>query len=69
MKDHELKWLCNHMGHTVDIHKNHYRNTSGFVERVNIGKLMLLQDFNAIGSFAGRELKDVTVEGNEFSFQ
>ncbi|XP_069114279.1 uncharacterized protein [Argopecten irradians] len=42
MKDFELEWLCNLFGHTASIHKLHYRSTSGFIERVDIGKLMLL---------------------------
>lgn len=63
MKDHELEWLCGHLGHTVDIHKSHYRATSGFIERVNIGKLMLLQDLNMAGKFSGQRLQDIDMAG------
>ena len=68
MKDHELEWLCQHLGHTSDIHKLHYRATSGFIERVNIGKLMLLQDLNLAGKFAGQKLQDIDISGIIMSF-
>ncbi|XP_069105224.1 uncharacterized protein [Argopecten irradians] len=61
MKDHELEWLCTHLGHTASIHKLHYRATSGFIERVNIGKLMLLQDLNLAGKYAGQRLQDIDI--------
>jgi len=63
MKDHELDWLCGHLGHTASIHKIHYRATSGFVERVNIGKLMLLQDHNVAAKYAGQRLQDIDMSG------
>ncbi|XP_033759137.1 glutamic acid-rich protein-like [Pecten maximus] len=63
MKEHELEWLCNHLDHTAQIHKLHYRSTSGFIERVNIGKLMLLQDVNLAGKYAGKRLKDINLAG------
>ncbi|XP_033740934.1 uncharacterized protein LOC117327839, partial [Pecten maximus] len=62
MKDHELEWLCSHLGHTSEIHKLHYRSTSGFIERVNIGKLMVLQDLNIAGHFKGQRLQDIDIE-------
>ena len=63
MKPHELEWLCSHLGHTADIHKLHYRATTGFIERVNIGKLMMLQDLNVAGQFAGQRLQDIDIAG------
>ena len=63
MKDHEVEWLCKHMGHTVSIHKLHYKAMSGYIERINIGKLMMMQDLNVAGTFVGRDLNEVNVEG------
>jgi len=64
LDDHELQWVCSHLGHTADVHKLHYRATSGFIERINIAKLSLLQDFNVVGKFAGKKLQDLSVEGS-----
>ena len=63
MKPHEVEWLCKHLGHTADIHKIHYRNTSSYIERVNLGKLFLIQDNNACAKFAGKDLSAVNIEG------
>lgn len=63
LKDHELKWIVNHLGHTEKVHLQHYRATSGLIERLDVAKLMLLQEKNMVGQFAGVELKDITFDG------
>ena len=44
LDDQQLKWLQRHMGHTERVHLQHYRATSGLIERIDIAKLMLLQE-------------------------
>ena len=51
------------MGHTLRVHETHYRSTSGLVERLDIAKLMLMQEGNLVGKFAGKSLNDITFEG------
>ena len=51
------------MGHTMDVHKAYYRATSGMIERMEIAKLMLIQERNKVGRFAGRDLSKVTFDG------
>lgn len=63
MKPHEIEWLCQHLGHTSDVHKIHYRNTSSYIERVNLGKLFLIQDHDASRKFAGKDLATVDING------
>lgn len=63
LEDHQLRWLVNHMGHTEKVHLQHYRATSGLIERLDIAKIMLLQEKNAVGRFAGVRLQDITFEG------
>uniref|UniRef100_A0A8W8MIH0 PWWP domain-containing protein n=1 Tax=Magallana gigas TaxID=29159 RepID=A0A8W8MIH0_MAGGI len=62
LKDHELKYLCRHMGHTMEVHELHYRSTSGLIERLEIAKLMVMQECNVVGKFHGKSLKDITFE-------
>ncbi|XP_063403047.1 centromere protein F-like [Mytilus trossulus] len=62
LTDHELKYLCRHLGHTVQVHEMHYRSTSGLIERLEIAKLMLMQENNMVGKFQGKTLKDITFE-------
>ena len=58
-----MKWLCRHLGHTRKVHEQHYRATSGLIERLDIAKLMLLQEGNMQGKFQGKSLKDINFEG------
>ncbi|KAK3108247.1 hypothetical protein FSP39_004029 [Pinctada imbricata] len=62
LDDQQLKWLQRHMGHTERVHLQHYRATSGLIERIDIAKLMLLQEKNMVGRFAGLRLEDITFE-------
>lgn len=59
----EMQWVCDHLGHTLDVHKTHYRSVSDVLERVEIAKLLLIQDMNLVGKFHGQKLKDIHVEG------
>jgi myosin-crossreactive antigen len=61
-----MKWLCRHLGHTRKVHEQHYRATSGLIERLDIAKLMLLQEGNLQGKFHGKALKEINFEGNFF---
>lgn len=63
LKDHEMKWLCRHLGHTRKVHEQHYRATSGLIERLDIAKLMLIQESNQHGKFHGKSLKDINFAG------
>lgn len=67
MKEHQLKWLCNHLGHTGKVQETHYRATSGLIERVEIAKLLLIQENNMAGQFAGQDLSEIQFEGWLFS--
>lgn len=51
------------MGHTMQVHELHYRSTSGLIERLEIAKLMVMQECNVVGKFHGKSLKDITFEG------
>ena len=59
----QLQWVLNHLGHTLDVHKIHYRCTSGAIERTQIAKILLMQDFGAIGKFANKKLSDIEMGG------
>ncbi|XP_052085092.1 uncharacterized protein LOC127722235 [Mytilus californianus] len=62
LKENQLTWLCNHLGHTKKVHLEHYRQMSGFIERVEISKILLIQDMNLTEKFKGKTLKDVSMK-------
>lgn len=59
----QQQWLANHLGHSMDIHKIHYRQTSGLIERIDMAKLMLMQELNITANFAGKKLEDIQLPG------
>ena len=63
LKDNELQWLCDHLGHTKNVHLRHYRQMSGVIERTKIAKLLLVQDLNMVESFRGKNLDEIQIEG------
>ena len=63
MKEHEIQWVTNHLGHTLDVHKIHYRQTSDTLERTQVAKLLLLQDHDKLGIFFNKNLSDIQMQG------
>lgn len=59
----QMDWVCNHLGHTKSVHKEHYRQMSGLVERTQISKLLLIQDMNLTSKFRGKKLEDMDIKG------
>ena len=62
LSDHQVEWVCKHLGHTKGIHKQVYRQLAGSVERIQIGKLMLIQDYGLGGKFVNKTLESVQFE-------
>lgn len=65
---HQIEWVINHLGHTLDVHKQHYRNTSNEIERTQIAKLLLIQDHGLANRFANVALEDIQLEGKWLNF-
>ena len=63
MSPHEIEWVCNHLGHTEAVHKTHYRATSSLVERIDVSKIILLQEKNLVGKYAGKKLSEIQFSG------
>lgn len=63
LKDSELNWVCDHLGHTKKVHLQHYRQLSGVVERLQVAKLMMIQDMNLSDKFKGKSLSEIQFEG------
>jgi len=59
LSSNELDWVCRHLGHNKTVHLEHYRQTSPLLERVKVGKLLVMQDLNVQGHYAGKNLQDV----------
>lgn len=53
-----------HLGHTMDVHRVHYRQTSDIIERVDIAKLLMIQDMGLVGRFKGKNLEEIQFDGS-----
>ena len=58
---HQVEWVTNHLGHSLDIHKVSYRMTSHDLERAQVAKILLLQDNAEVGHFANRKLEEIDI--------
>ena len=63
LDNNQLEWVCRHLGHTTEVHKTHYRQMSGAIERIQVAKLLLLQDMNLTQKFKGQKLAEIDIHG------
>ena len=68
MDAHELEYVSKHLGHTMNVDENDYKSASGSIERIQVGKLMLIAERNLISQCRGQRLKDLYVQGNYYFF-
>jgi hypothetical protein len=51
------------MGHGENVQAKWYRQPSSTLERLQVGKLMMLQERNLFKLFKGKDLADISYEG------
>lgn len=69
LNENELQWLCSHLGHTKKVHLGHYRQMSGYIERVEISKLLMIEDLQKADIYKGKSLEDISFEGKSHYFE
>lgn len=62
----ERSWIIQHLGHNMDVHLHHYRQTSDVLERTEVAKILLIQDFGIVPHYVGRKLSDIQLDGKLF---
>ncbi|XP_033762695.1 uncharacterized protein LOC117344151 [Pecten maximus] len=60
-----MKWLCNHLGHTCRVHDQYYRQTSGLIERIDISKLMIMQEHNLVAKCNQKSLSEIQFDESD----
>ena len=66
VQDTEKEHVLQHMGHSWDIHKIFYRQTSDVIERLDIAKLLLMQDQNLIDENRRKTLQEIELKNLTF---
>lgn len=64
LKEQELDWLCNHMGHTLHVHRDYYRLPQNTLEVAKVGKLLMAIE-SGIDKYMGKTLDDVALSDFE----
>ena len=47
----QMNQVYNHLGHTYDVHRDFYRQYDSIAERLDIAKLLILQDQNMVSEY------------------
>ena len=59
LTDADMNQILNHMGHTWEVHRTYYRHYDSIGERLDVAKLLMLQDQNKLNEYRQKGLKDV----------
>lgn len=63
MKSNQNEWLADHLGHSLQVHKEHYQMPSGIIEKAKIAKLLLAIDAGVAGNCMGKTLDEIDING------
>jgi hypothetical protein len=64
LKEQELDWLCTHLGHTINVHREYYRLPQNTLEVAKIGKLLMAVE-GGIRRYQGKSLDEITLSDIE----
>ena len=56
-----MNQVLNHMGHTWDVHRDYYRQYSTIAERLDVTKILLLQDKDRVHEYSRAGLKEIDI--------
>ena len=67
LSENDLRWLADHMGHDLSVHREYYRLRESTVELTKVSRLLLAIDEGNMSKFTGKKLSDITVEGESIT--
>ena len=62
----EMEWLCRHMGHSPETHKQYYRMQDSAIELSKVSRLLLAVDSGKGAAIKGKSLQDINENGMTF---
>ncbi|XP_038073460.1 uncharacterized protein LOC119741677 isoform X2 [Patiria miniata] len=62
LKDSQLDWLADHLGHSINVHRDYYRLSAPTIELTKVAKLMLAIDSGNVGKFVGKSLDEIDLD-------
>ena len=61
LSENEMEWLCNHMGHRIDVHRQFYRLPTAALELSKVSKLLIAAESGKVHQLAGQSLVNIPV--------
>ena len=59
LKEGEMEWLANHMGHELNIHRDFYRLHESTVEIAKVSRVLMAIDAGQAGKYSGKSLNQI----------
>ncbi|XP_064629185.1 uncharacterized protein LOC135488486 [Lineus longissimus] len=59
LKPGEIEWLSNHLGHTVNVHKDWYRLHESTIEMAKVSKVLIAIENGQAGKFKGKSIDEI----------
>ena len=63
LSENHLRWLADHMGHNIDVHREYYRLRESTVEVTKVARLLCAIDEGNTESIQGKKLSEINIEG------
>jgi hypothetical protein len=63
MNKSEMRWLANHLGHNIHVHKDYYRLPQSTLEMAVVGNLLMAVDEGRAHQFKGKNPREITLAG------
>lgn len=67
MTDSELRWVTDHMGHTLDVHKRWYRKSNNTVELSKVASVLLAAESGSLQKAFSVPFDDILSTGKPFT--
>ena len=61
----QKQWLCNHLGHTFDVHNQYYKLKLDAVELTHVSQTLLVSECGLLSKFKGKKIEDVKITEEE----
>ena len=56
-----MNHILNHMGHTWEVHQAYYREYSSVIERLDVAKVLLMQDTDQVAENRKKKISEINV--------
>ena len=67
LKEGEMQWLTNHMGHELHIHRDFYRLHESTIEIAKVSRILMAVDSGEARKYKGKSLNEIALK--DISFQ